>query len=136
MTPSSASLITPRERVDLLDRMQNDIIDGEGLAVVGERVRALAVAVTLMVLLSAVVGSVISLLVPDFAQEIRQVLAAGPPLQSVTSGMNFIEDGDSSSAVDDVGAGMHLALFGMRLVSRDSVGHLREGSSEEQSLAI
>jgi hypothetical protein len=85
-------------------------------AVIGERVRALAAIAIVVVLLSVVAGTVVSLLAPDVERDISRVLIAGPPLQSVTTGMNFIEDGGNDSVISDFAAGIRLALFGLLAV--------------------
>lgn len=79
-----------------------------------ERVRGWAVGLFLLVVLCAVAGTMASLLVPDFSADINRVLVAGPPLDSVTRGMNFIEDGGYyDSAAYHFAAGGRLALLGL-----------------------
>ena len=83
----------------------------------GERVRAWAVALFLLVVLCAVAGTMASLLVPDFSADVNRVLVAGPPLDSVTRGLNFIEDGGYyDSAAYHFAAGGRLALLGVLAV--------------------
>ena len=83
----------------------------------GERVRAFAVVMVLAVLLCAVAGTMASLLVPDFSADMNRVLVAGPPLDSVTKGLNFIEDGGyPDNAAHHFAAGMRLTLLGLLAV--------------------
>jgi hypothetical protein len=81
-----------------------------------DRVRTVAVALILLVLLCAVSGMMASFLVPDFSADVNRVLVAGPPLDSVTRGMNFIEDGGYDSVAYQFAAGLRLALLGLLVV--------------------
>ena len=79
-----------------------------------ERIRAGAVALVVLVVFCAAAGVIASLLVPDFGADMKRVLVAGPPLTSVSKGMNFIEDGGYyDSASYHFAEGMRLALLGI-----------------------
>jgi hypothetical protein len=79
-----------------------------------ERARAWAAAVVVLMVVCAAAGMIGSLLAPDFSADINRVFVAGPPLDSVTKGMNFIEDGGYyDSSAYHFAAGIRLALLGL-----------------------
>jgi len=67
-------------------------------------------------LLCAVAGMMASFLIPDFSADMNRVLVAGPPLDSVTKGMNFIEDGGYDGGAYAFAAGIRIALLGLLAV--------------------
>lgn len=102
------SLSAVGQRADRYDRSVDSPI--------GHRIRAVAATAILVLLVSAVAGTMVSLLIPDFDRDISRVLISGPPLQSVTAGANFIEDGGPASVLDDFNVGIRLGLLGLLVI--------------------
>jgi len=81
-----------------------------------ERLRTVAIVCLMAVLLCTACGALLTFLVPDFAAPVRGVLSVGPPLKSVTDGINFIEDGGPDTGAAEVMSGMRIVILGALLL--------------------
>lgn len=81
-----------------------------------DRVRTLLSVCLVALLICGACGALLTFLLPDFAVPIHRVLSVGPPLRSVTGGIDFIEDGGPDAGAADVISGMRFVIVGALLL--------------------